>query len=358
MSKLLIILLRRVTIAVWLSFTSLLIYFLLEHSRSRVDTTWSQPPPAAATAAATNLRLLASASGGAFGTLPRASCPSFLAVVVCSAPDHAPERQAIRDTWARDVRPGHSAVYFLLGRHAEDAAGQRTMERARVRSIGSVQSDDSSLLPESSVFGDVIRADFEDTSRNQTLKSLLLLQWAHTFCPRVSFILKADDDAYVDLPGLIGLLEAKKAAFENDTRRGNSAGFLLGKRHESRPIGRKRRRYYGSPAGSWVPIYLSGAAYVMSGGIVGPMLRKALETPALHHENVFLTGVVASKLHLRLFNSPCFACCDELTDPCAYRGLLAATVAKPDALRTAWRLARGQTAGACTPLNNGTDRHC
>ncbi|XP_070388837.1 beta-1,3-galactosyltransferase 4-like isoform X2 [Dermacentor albipictus] len=339
MSKLLIILLRRVTIAVWLSFTSLLIYFLLAR-RSRVDTTWSQPPPAAATAAAANLRLLASASGGAFGTLPRASCPSFLAVVVCSAPDHAPERQAIRDTWARDARPGHSAVYFLLG-----------------RSISSVQSDDSSVLPESSVFGDVIRADFEDTIRNQTLKSLLLLQWAHTFCPRVSFVLKADDDAYVDLPGLVGLLEAKKAAFENDTRRGNSAGFLLGKRHESRPIGRKRRRHYGSPAGSWVPVYLSGAAYVMSGAIVGPMLRKALETPALHHENVFLTGIVASKLHLRLFNSPCFACCDELADPCAYRGLLAATVAKPDTLRTAWALARGQTAGACTPLN-GTDRHC
>ncbi|XP_070385368.1 beta-1,3-galactosyltransferase 5-like [Dermacentor albipictus] len=115
--------------------------------------------------------------------------------------------------------------------------------------------------------------------------------------------------------------------------------------------------YYGSTAGSWVPVYLSGAAYVMSGAIVGPMLRKALQTPALHHENVFLTGIVASELHLRLFNSPCFACCDELADPCAYRALLAATVAKPDSLYTAWRLARGQTAEACCPLN-GTDRRC
>ncbi|KAH7983069.1 UDP-GlcNAc:betaGal beta-1,3-N-acetylglucosaminyltransferase 8 [Rhipicephalus sanguineus] len=205
----------------------------------------------------------------------------------------------------------------------------------------------------------MIRADFEDTSRNQTLKSLLLLQWARTFCPRVSFILKADDDAYVDLPRLITLLETKKAAFENDTRRGNGAGFLLGKRHESKPTGRNRRRYYGRPAGSsWAPAYLSGAAYVMSGAIAGPMLRKALETPALHHENVFLTGIVASQLHLRLFHSPCFACCDELADPCAYRGLLAATVAKPDTLRIAWKHARGHAVGGCVPRNDTDRLHC
>ncbi|KAL1423569.1 hypothetical protein MTO96_020953 [Rhipicephalus appendiculatus] len=281
MTKLLVVLLRRVTIAVWVSFTSLLIYFLLTR-RNRGDTTWSQPPPAAATAAATNLRLLASASGGAFGTLPRAPCPSFLAVVVSSAPDHAPERQAIRDTWARDAQPGHSAVYFLLGRHAQDATGRRSVVRGRER----------------------------------------------------------------------------RAAFENDTRRGNGAGFLLGKRHESKPIGRNYRRY-GRPAGSsWVPTYLSGAAYVMSGAIAGPMLRKALETPALHHENVFLTGIVASKLNVRLFHSPCFACCDELADPCAYRGLLAATVAKSDTLRIAWKLARGHAVGGCVPRNDTDRLHC
>ncbi|XP_075737695.1 beta-1,3-galactosyltransferase 5-like [Rhipicephalus microplus] len=357
MTKLVVILLRRVTIAVWLSFTTLLIYFFLAR-KDNVDTTWSQPPPAAATAAATNLRLLASARGGAFGTLPRAPCPSFLAVVVSSAPDRSFERQAIRDSWAHDARPGHSAVYFLLGRHAQDSTRRRSVVRGRERSGGWESSDDSSILPESSVFGDVIRADFEDTRKNQTLKSLLLLQWAHTFCPRVSFVLKADDDVYVDLPRLVALLESKKAAFENDTRRGNGDGFLLGKRHESKPIGRNRRRY-GKPAGStWAPTYLSGAAYVMSGAIVGPMLRKALETPALHHENVFLTGIVASKLNVRLFHSPCFVCCDEFTDPCAYRGLLAATVAKPDDLRIAWMLARGHAVGGCVPPNDTDRLHC
>ncbi|KAH8032707.1 hypothetical protein HPB51_001399 [Rhipicephalus microplus] len=187
-------------------------------------------PPAAVTAAATNLMLLASASGSAFGTLPGALCPSFLAVVVSSAPNHASEGQAIRDSWARNARRGYSAIYFLLGRHAQDATGRRSVVRGRKRSGGWESSDDSSILPESSVFGDVIRAVFQDTSKNQTLKSLLLLQWAHTFCSRVSFILKADDDTYMDLPRLITLLEYMKAAFENDTRRSDGAGFLLGKR--------------------------------------------------------------------------------------------------------------------------------
>ncbi|KAL3205527.1 hypothetical protein MRX96_040817 [Rhipicephalus microplus] len=303
MTKLVVILLRRVTIAVWLSFTTLLIYFFLARK------------------------------GGAFGTLPRAPCPSFLAVVVSSAPDRSFERQAIRDSWAHDARPGHSAVYFLLGRHAQDSTRRRSVVP---RSGGWESSDDSSILPESSVFGDVIRADFEDTRKNQTLKSLLLLQWAHTFCPRVSFVLKADDDVYVDLPRL-------------DRPAGVQEGSLR-ERHAPR---------YGKPAGStWAPIYLSGAAYVMSGAIVGPMLRKALETPALHHENVFLTGIVASKLNVRLFHSPCFVCCDEFTDPCAYRGLLAATVAKPDDLRIAWMLARGHAVGGCVPPNDTDRLHC
>ncbi|XP_075732756.1 beta-1,3-galactosyltransferase 1-like [Rhipicephalus microplus] len=213
-------------------------------------------------------------------------------------------------------------------------------------------------IEESSVFDDLIRAIFEDTSKNQTLKSLLLLQWAHTFCLRVSFILKADDDTYMDLPRLIALLESKKAAFENSTRRRDSAGFLLGKRPESKPIDWNCQRY-GIPAGSTsVSTDLSGATYVMSGAIVGLMLRKALETPALHYENVFFAEIVVSKLNVRLFLSPCFVCCVEFTDPCAYRGLLAATVAKPDTLRITWMLARSHVVGGCVPLNDTDRLHC
>ncbi|KAL3175092.1 hypothetical protein MRX96_040489 [Rhipicephalus microplus] len=266
------------------------------------------------------MRLLASASGGAFGTLPRAPCPSFQAVVVSSAPNHASERQAKRDSWARDAQPGHSAVYFLLSRHAQDATGRRSVVRGHKRSGGWELSDDSSILQESSVFGDVIRAVFEDTSKNQTLKSLLLLQWAHTFCPRVSFILKADDDAYMDLPRLIALLESKKAAFENDTCHSDGTGFLLGKRHESKPIDRNRRRYEKPASSTWASTYLSCAAYVMSGTILR-LLRRVYR-------------------------------------PCAYHGLLAAAVAKPEDLRIAWMLSHGHAVGGCVPPNDTDRLHC
>lgn len=363
MTKILIVLLQRVTIAVWLSFTSLLVYYVLVRRGHADATKWSQPPPAAATATANMLRHVV--SGGAFVTLPRTPCPGFLAVVVCSAPEHGPERLAIRETWARDVRPERSAVYFLVGKRPENNNGgaKQTLSWTALLKPGSPETrGDSSLLPESSVFGDMIRADFVDTGGNGTLKTLLLLQWARTFCPRVSFILKADDDAYVDVPRLVSLLERKQAAFENDThRRGSDPGFLLGKRHEAKSIVSNNESRYDVVPGAHhtdaLPTYLSGVAYVLSGGVVGPLLRKALDTPALHLEDVFLTGLVASELGLSLIHSPCFACCEELPDPCAYRRLLAATVSKPDSLRNVWNRVRDKAAERCPPRND-TDDQC
>ncbi|XP_077552641.1 beta-1,3-galactosyltransferase 5-like [Haemaphysalis longicornis] len=323
---------------------------------------WEEDSPKAPTAAP-DLRPLVEVPG-AFLALPRSPCPSFLAVVVCSPPDHTPERIAIRDTWARGAQHGKSAVYFLVGERAEDTATApvgTSFENAALaiqpRPDNPDPLGDSSIILESSLFGDMIWAQFADTIGNLTLKSLLLLQWTRTFCPSVSFVLKADDDVYVDLPGLVSLLEEKQAAMQNGTL--GEGEFLLGKLHRGKYAIRNYRlsTHVGRAAfrSSVVPSYLSGAAYVVPGTVVGPLLNRALEIPSLILEDVFLTGIIATDLHLRRLHSACFACCDELPDPCAYRGLLAATVSQPDTLRVVWeRLhnsslcpARSETAIEC-----------
>ncbi|KAK8764333.1 hypothetical protein V5799_033057 [Amblyomma americanum] len=209
----------------------------------------------------------------------------------------------------------------------------------------------------------MIRVDFVDTSGNSTLKTLLMLQWAQSYCPRVRFVLKADDDAFVDVPRLISVLERKQGAFENNTQlSGSSPGFLLGKRQEAKSVVMNNESRHDVVPGAHhtggLPAYLSGVAYVLSGGVVGPLFRKALEMPALHLEDVFLTGLVASELGLSLIHSPCFACCEELPDPCAYRRLLAATVSKPDSLRNVWNRVRDKAAERCPPRNDTDDHQC
>ncbi|NWI62714.1 B3GT4 galactosyltransferase, partial [Todus mexicanus] len=67
------------------------------------------------------------------------------------------------------------------------------------------------LEAEGRLRGDLIVGSFADTYGNLTLKTLLLLRWAAARCPRAPFVLKADDDVYVNLPALASHL----ASFRN-----------------------------------------------------------------------------------------------------------------------------------------------
>ncbi|KAH9359829.1 hypothetical protein HPB48_015713 [Haemaphysalis longicornis] len=184
-----------------------------------------------------------------------------------------------------------------------------------------------------------------------------MLQWANTFCPRVNFILKADDDAYLDLPALVSFLEAKRTSRDNHTQL--NGRFLLGKIIQGKVSDRERRssNFTGASAfaPSNLPSYLSGAAYVVPRIVVRPMLDKAVDIPSLSFEDVFITGIVAAALKLKLIHSNCFDCCDELPDSCAYRGLLAATVSNPSSLRSVWKQVRGLESPHCLPGNDTTE---
>ena len=44
-----------------------------------------------------------------------------------------------------------------------------------------------------------MREDFLDTYQNLTLKTLAGVKWAGQFCGQAEFVMKTDDDMYVDL---------------------------------------------------------------------------------------------------------------------------------------------------------------
>ncbi|NXV71492.1 B3GT4 galactosyltransferase, partial [Atlantisia rogersi] len=64
------------------------------------------------------------------------------------------------------------------------------------------------LRAESQRHRDLLQGAFADTYANLTLKTLLLLRWAATRCPQAPFLLKADDDVFVNLPALTNYLAA------------------------------------------------------------------------------------------------------------------------------------------------------
>ena len=52
---------------------------------------------------------------------------------------------------------------------------------------------------ESSHFHDIVQEDFLDSYMNLSLKSAAMLKWSYTYCPSAKYILKADDDTFVNI---------------------------------------------------------------------------------------------------------------------------------------------------------------
>ena len=117
------------------------------------------------------------------------TCPQFysLLIIVSSAPAHLQRRNNIRKTWAFEgaFKPRWTTVFLI----------------AQTR----IQSESDSLLEEDEVYGDLIRADYYDHYWNQTFKIQMGFEWASRYC-NFSFLLKTDDDVFVNSADLISFL--------------------------------------------------------------------------------------------------------------------------------------------------------
>ena len=56
-----------------------------------------------------------------------------------------------------------------------------------------------SIEDENQKFGDIIQGDFVDTYHNLSYKAIMGNLWAAEFCEQAEFVVKADDDMFIDL---------------------------------------------------------------------------------------------------------------------------------------------------------------
>lgn len=145
---------------------------------------------------------------------------------------------------------------------------------------------DDVIAAENYMYNDIIRGRFVDSYNNLTLKTISMLEWVDDNCPKASFILKTDDDMFINVPKLLQFVEKK----QSDKR--TIYGRLAKK---WKPIRNKKSKYYVSPEQYRPPIFpafTTGPAYLMTRDCVKDLYNKALNETYLKLEDVYTTGIV------------------------------------------------------------------
>ena len=152
---------------------------------------------------------------------------------------------------------------------------------------------EASLSAEADRHGDIVREDFLDSYQNLTLKTLAGIKWASEYCQAARWVLKTDDDMYVNIGGLLDYLTAEFSTSEK----------LITGCVKNDPAGPHQPLPAGGPAGgpglpfkSVHPLFMAGAGYVLSGDLLRPLYTASLNIRLVKVEDAFLTGYCARRV--------------------------------------------------------------
>ncbi|XP_064480028.1 beta-1,3-galactosyltransferase 1-like [Ornithodoros turicata] len=196
----------------------------------------------------------------------------LVVILVASKADNFPFRKRIRDTWG-DVAINHGfKVAFLLGLPRQNSTRNK-------------------ILAEDAEHKDLIQEDFADSYQNLTLKTVMLVRWVTEYCPKVKFVLKADEDVMVNVWSLWVQVQTSLRGCEET---------IWGRLMRNMPPVRNSRNKWFVPESMYeakvYPDYVAGPAYLFTGDCAPLLYTASMTTPFLTMEDVYMTGVVATKV--------------------------------------------------------------
>ena len=207
--------------------------------------------------------------------------PVFLLVYVHSGVTHFDRRELIRRTWG-NVSCFEIAVrlVFVIGMpNTDDAVDVQRLVAAEWRR-----------------HGDLVQEDFVDSYLNMTYKAVAALKWISNSCRHARFVLKADDDIFVNMFSLLEILS--KSVPLSNTRRPRllicnhrwkvfeGAVDHDGKWSTERSVWRYE---------FWPP-HCQGMAFVVTTDLAIDLYEESYGVPFLWMDDLYLTGFVMLRL--------------------------------------------------------------
>ncbi|XP_078657363.1 beta-1,3-galactosyltransferase 1-like [Branchiostoma floridae x Branchiostoma belcheri] len=241
------------------------------------------------------------------------SCPDdkevLLLILVTSAPGNFDRRKAIRATWGNRTagdswrkygdKPAAWKTVFLLGKTPENPSLNFFLEK------------------EAHENGDMLFGDYVDSYRNLTLKVLHGLKWARDEC-EPEFLLKTDDDCFVNTPLFLKLLQE---------HRPHKTDFYTGSVFQGSKltvIRDPRSKWHVSEddhlSDSYAP-YASGIGYMVSRQALEKILDVVKLVPPFPIEDAYI-GTLANRAGIAPLDSGRFSLHHGMWRTCNYLYLL------------------------------------
>ncbi|XP_074652772.1 beta-1,3-galactosyltransferase 1-like [Tubulanus polymorphus] len=237
-----------------------------------------------------------------------------LMVVVTTAVSSFNQRKAIRTTWGSAVNEPRlrTRLIFIVG-SANDSAAQYTLQE------------------ESDVYQDIVQKDFIDTYRNLTIKSIAMVKWVRDFCPQARFLLKSDDDMFINIPLLIKHL--------NETNKKHRRFYFCACQYQSLAMRKKSDKWFVTKreySAKYYPPYCAGSQYSMSGSIVAELYEHSRYIPFFWLEDVFLTGMLGKRLKIHHEHNKLVQFWRTRPDACLFNRIISSHHLTPKEMYRVW----------------------
>ncbi|XP_005101336.1 uncharacterized protein LOC101848664 [Aplysia californica] len=208
------------------------------------------------------------------------------------------------------VKNNNRKINQFMGKRIRRSRGASNVRIARVNNRKMQQNNIKSILQESERFNDILQFDTVDSYRNLTRKLMLGLQWATKHIQGIKYIMKADQDVFVNIPLVATFL--RKYGEENSIYGNIYANSWVER------TGRWAVPESAVPIPKY-PIYAAGNAYIISVDAIELVLNMSAHFPYVTVEDAFITGILPSVCGVNRINVAGFTRWTESQpDPCDF----------------------------------------
>lgn len=199
-----------------------------------------------------------------------------LLIVVHSAVPNFQLRRSLRETWA------NTAVFRNISIKTIFVLGKSVSKNTQLR-----------LNTEQAAYGDLVQGDFVDEFSNLTRKALTALRWVNDHCVHARYVLKADDDIFVNVFALAEYLLPRLAGAERAVLcnvKPNNTSII-----ERAPGKRWSLPKHLLPGRKWWPTFCTGFVIVLTTDLIPLLYNASFAEPFYPVDDTFLYGVLPEK---------------------------------------------------------------